>query len=157
MKTLKKSSSVVKINRRIDIEEIKDTDFAYYFDIKEINTDGTVENIITNGVTSIENLISVNKMEKISEKISVSKMYEGIAYVVAIKKDDFKQVLNDEKHITEVVKEVNKVNLPISDEYMLVLWNNGSFKIMDLNYNFISIPISFNYIYGLSRRNVTIK
>ena len=54
MKKLVESKSVVEINRRIEIEEINGTDFAYYVDTKEIKTNGVFEKKIQKGVTSME-------------------------------------------------------------------------------------------------------
>lgn len=140
--------TIIKTNRRIDIEKIEGTDFAYYTDIREINTDGNVEVKTYQGITSLENLKSVKGLEKIKDKVSVPKMYEGYACVAAINKQNFKEVLSGEKHISEVVEDISTLTFPISNNYLLVLWNWRSYKIADLNYDFISIPIHLNYMNG---------
>lgn len=56
MKKLIEIETIIKTNRRIDIEKIEETDFAYYTDTREINTDGTVETKVDKRITSLENL-----------------------------------------------------------------------------------------------------
>lgn len=150
MKKLVESKSVVEINRRIEIEEINGTDFAYYVDTKEIETNGVFEKKIQKGVTSMENLKVVKEMEKINDIVVAPKMYEKDAIIVAIAKKDFQQVLNGEKHITDIIEntQINDLSFPISNDYMLVLWNWKSYKIADLFYNFIPLPIHLNYMNG---------
>lgn len=150
MKKLVESKSVVEINRRIEIEEINRTDFAYYVDTKEIETNGVFEKKIQKGVTSMENLKAVKEMEKINDIVVAPKMYEKDAIIVAIAKKDFQQVLNGEKHITDIIEntQINDLSFPISNDYMLVLWNWKSYKIADLFYNFIPLPIHLNYMNG---------
>lgn len=150
MKKLVESKSVVEINRRIEIEEINGTDFAYYIDTKEIETNGVFEKKIQKGVTSMENLKAVKEMEKINDIVVAPKMYEKDAIIVAIAKKDFQQVLNGEKHITDIIEntQINDLSFPISNDYMLVLWNWKSYKIADLFYNFIPLPIHLNYMNG---------
>lgn len=69
---------------------------------------------------------------------------------MAIAKKDFQQVLNGEKHITDIIEntQINDLSFPISNDYMLVLWNWKSYKIADLFYNFIPLPIHLNYMNG---------
>lgn len=146
MKKLIETESVVKTKRRIDIEKIEGTDFAYYVDTRDINTDGTIETKVDKGITSLENLKSVKELEKIEDKVSAPKMYEGYACVAAINKQNFKDVLIGKKHIPEVIEDVGTLSFPISNDWLLVLWNWGSYKIADLNYDFIPIPIHLNYM-----------
>lgn len=148
MKKLIETESVVKTKRRIDIEKIEGTDFAYYVDTRDINTDGTIETKVDKGITSLENLKSVKELEKIEDKVSAPKMYEGYACVAAINKQNFKDVLIGKKHIPEVIEDVGTLSFPISNDWLLVLWNWGSYKIADLNYDFIPIPIHLNYMNG---------
>lgn len=148
MKKLIEIETIIKTNRRIDIEKIEGTDFAYYTDTREINTDGNVEVKTYHGITSLENLKSVKGLKKIADKVFAPKMYEGYACVAAINKQNFKDVLIGKKHISEVIEDVSTLSFPISNDWLLVLWNWGSYKIADLNYDFISIPIHLNYING---------
>ena len=148
MKKLIETETVIKTKRRIDIEKIEGTDFACYVDTREINTDGIVELKVDKGITSLENLKSVKGLEKIEDKVSAPKMYEGYACVAAINKQNFKDVLIGKKHISEVIEDVSNLSFPISNDWLLVLWNWGSYKIADLNYDFISIPIHLNYMNG---------
>lgn len=148
MKKLIETESVVKTKRRIDIEKIEGTDFAYYVDTRDINTDGTIETKVDKGITSLENLKSVKGLEKIEDKVFAPKMYEGYACVAAIHKQNFTDVLIGKKHISEVIEDVSILSFPISNDWLLVLWNWGSYKIADLNYDFIPIPIHLNYLNG---------
>ena len=148
MKKLIETETVIKTKRRIDIEKIEGTDFACYVDTREINTNGIVELKVDKGITSLENLKSVKGLEKIEDKVSAPKMYEGYACVAAINKQNFKDVLIGKKHISEVIEDVSNLSFPISNDWLLVLWNWGSYKIADLNYDFISIPIHLNYMNG---------
>ena len=148
MKKLIETETVIKTKRRIDIEKIEGTDFACYVDIREINTDGIVETTVDKGITSLENLKAVKGLEKIEDKVSAPKMYEGYACVAAINKQNFKDVLIGKKHISDVIEDVSNLSFPISNDWLLVLWNWGSYKIADLNYDFISIPIHLNYMNG---------
>lgn len=148
MKKLIETETVVKTKRRIDIEKIEGTDFVCYVDTREVNTDGTVETKEYKGITSLENLKSVKGLEKIEDKVSVPKMYEGYACVAAINKQNFKDVLIGKKHISEVIEDVSKLSFPISNDWLVILWNWKSYKIADLNYDFIPIPIHLNYMNG---------
>ena len=150
MKKLIETETVVKTKRRIDIEKIEGTDFAYYVDTRDINTDGTLETKEYKGVTSLENLKTVKKMEKINDIVVAPKMYEKDAIIVAIDKKDFQQVLNGKKHITDIIEntQINDLSFPISNNYMLILWNWKSYEIADLFYNFIPLPIKLNYMNG---------
>ena len=148
MKKLIETETVIKTKRRIDIEKIEGTDFACYVDTREINTDGIVETTVDKGITSLENLKAVKGLEKIEDKVSAPKMYEGYACVAAINKQNFKDVLIGKKHISDVIEDVSNLSFPISNDWLLVLWNWGSYKIADLNYDFISIPIHLNYMNG---------
>lgn len=135
----------IKVNRTIEMEEIDKTDFIFYVDTKNIDTNGKIETQIIKGITSKENLKLVKGLDKINNIIYAPKMYKNAAIVMAIKKDNFKLVLSGKKYINEIIEEPNKIEYPIPENYMLVLWNWLSYTIMDLNYNFISIPISFGY------------
>jgi len=150
MKKLVESKSVVEINRRIEIEEINGTDFAYYIDTKEIETNGVLEKKIKKGVTSMENLKAVNGMDSINDVVFAPKMSDEKAIIVPILKNDFQKVLNGEKHITEIIEntKMNDISFSMVDDYMFVLWNWQSYKIADLFYKFISLPIKFGYMFG---------
>lgn len=148
MKKLIETETVVKTKRRIDIEKIEGTDFVCYVDTREVNTDGTLETKEYKGITSLENLKSVKGLEKIEDKVFAPKMYEGYACVAAIHKQNFTDVLIGKKHISEVIEDVSILSFPISNDWLLVLWNWGSYKIADLNYDFIPIPIHLNYLNG---------
>lgn len=148
MKKILENDVVIKTHRTIEMEEIEGTDFAYYKDIREIDKNGEKSVETYSGVTSIENIKSVNGLKNISNTVVAPKMYEQEAIVALVSKENFKCVLNGEKHIVDVIENINKKNFPISEDYMIVLWNVGSYKIADLHYNFISIPISLGYIDG---------
>lgn len=139
---------VVKTHRVIEAQEIPGTDFVYYEDIKEINKNGEKHTEKNTGFTSKENIASVSELNPISWKIKAPKMYDKMATIAAIKKSNFNSVLKGKKHITEVIEPANEISYPVTEDYMLVLWNGASHKIANLNYDFISIPISFGYIDG---------
>lgn len=76
-------------------------------------------------------------------------MYEEIAKVAAIDKNDFQNILNGSMFIEDAVKCLNNIDdFMNKDKYILVLWNWLSYEIADLNYNFISTPISLDYMNG---------
>lgn len=137
---------VVKTHRVIEAQEIPGTDFVYYEDIKEINKNGKEHTEKNTGFTSKENILAVSELNPISWKIKAPKMYDNIATIAAIKKSNFNSVLKGKKHITEVIEPANEISYPVTEDYMLVLWNGASHKIANLNYDFIPIPISFGYI-----------
>lgn len=139
---------VVKTHRVIEAQEIPGTDFVYYEDIKEINKNGKEHTEKNTGFTSKENILAVSELNPISWKIKAPKMYDNIATIAAIKKSNFNSVLKGKKHITEVIEPANEISYPVTEDYMLVLWNGASHKIANLNYDFIPIPISFGYIDG---------
>lgn len=139
---------VIKTHRTIETQEIPGTDFVYYEDINEIYKNGEKHTEIKKGFTSKDNILSISELKPISWKVNAPKMYDKIATVAAIRKSEFRKVLNGEKHITEVIETTDNVSYPVPDDYILVLWNLASHKIADLNYNFIPIPIQFGYISG---------
>ena len=134
-------------HRTINTEEIKGTDFVFYEDIREVNENGNENFYIKRhkGVTSKENIEAVTGMDDIDDIVKTPKMYEGKAIVAVISKDDYQKLMNGELHITEVVQYLKNIDYS-EDKYILVLYNWMSYKIADLNYNFISIPISFDFI-----------
>ena len=138
----------IKVHRNIEFEKIKDTNFIFYKETTIKGVNGNVSKIVNTGVTLYENINSVSELSNISDIIPVPKMYSGIAYVAGIKKDEYKLCMQGKKHITEVINKLKVDNIDDLDDYILVLWNPGSHKIMDLNYNFISIPIEMDYING---------
>lgn len=137
--------------RSVNIEEIEGTDFVYYEDERSINEDGNSYIEKYKGITSKENIdeYKLKGLDFIKDIVKAPKMYEKKAVVAAIDKDDFKYVLNGNMHISDAIQNLKNTDDFINNEkYMLVLWNWQSHKIADLNYNFISIPISFGYIDG---------
>ena len=148
MKMIMQTDVVIKTHRMIEIEEIEGTDFAFYTDTRNIDTNGEKRIEVIKNITSMENLISVKGLDKINDVVSAPKMYEGKAVIVAIHKDNFKLVLEGKKHITDVVEKLSAKSYPIPEDYMLALWNWGSYKLADLSYDFISLPIAFGYIDG---------
>lgn len=139
---------VVKTHRVIETQEIPGTDFVYYEDLKEINKNGEEYTEKNTGFTSKENILSVSELNPIPWKIKAPKMYEKVAVIAAIKKYNFNDVLKGKKHITEVIESIDKMSYPVPEDYMLVLWNGASYKVANLNYDFIPIPIQFGYIDG---------
>lgn len=148
MKKILENDVIIKTHRIIEIEEIEGTDFVFYKDTRDIDKDGEKSVEVYKGITSIENINSVNGLKSISNIVVAPKMYESEAIVAAISKENLQCVLNGEKHIADVVENVNGKDYPFPENYILVLWNVGSYKIADLHYNFISIPINFGYIDG---------
>lgn len=137
--------STLITHRTINTEEIKGTDFVLYEDIREVNENGKSYIKRHKGITSKENIESVTGMDDINDIVKTPKMYEGKAIVAVISKDDYQKLMNGELHITEVVQYLKNIDYS-EDKYILVLYNWMSYKIADLNYNFISIPISFDFI-----------
>lgn len=137
---------VIKTHRTIEIEKIEGTDFAFYMDTREIDENGKKSVTVYKNVTSIENINAVKGLQNISNQVAAPNMYRGTAIVAAIRKDNFKALLNGNKEIMEVIKYLDDVNYPVSDDYVLVLWSIGSYKIADLHYNFISIPIRMEHV-----------
>lgn len=148
MKKLMEWTVTVKTNRKINVEEIEGTDFAFYEDVREIDTDGEKEVKIIKGVTSKENLNKVQGLDFINDVVYAPKMYDKKAVVATIKKSDFNLVLKGKKHISEAIDWQCLVRLPTSEDCMMVLWNSSSHTIADLNYNFIPIPIRLGYMDG---------
>lgn len=137
--------STIITHRTINTEEIEGTDFVFYEDRREVNDDGNIYTRIYIGATSKENIESVTGLNNINDNIKAPKMYEGKANIVAIDKDDYQKVMNGDIHITDTIRYLKDIDYS-DDKYILVLWNWGSYKVADLNYKFISIPINFGYI-----------
>jgi len=148
MKNLMEYTATIQTERKLNIHEIEGTDFAFYEDVREIDTDGKKEIKTYTGVTSIKNLQETKELERVNRYVHAPKMYEEKAYVVPIKKMDFDLVLKGNRHITTVIGESTAIGYPLPEDTILALWNCGSYTIADLNYNFISIPIRFDYIDG---------
>lgn len=137
--------------RTVNIEEIEGTDFVYYEDVRSINEDGNFYVKRYKGITSKENVneYKLKGLDFINDTVKSPKMYEKKAMVAAIDREDFEHVIHGYKHITDVIQYLKDIDDFMNNEkYILVLWNWMSNKIADLNYNFISIPISFGYIDG---------
>ena len=132
----------IKIERTIDVEKIENTDFYFYKDTRVI--DDNISYMF--GATIKDNINKVNGLDKISNEIPASRMYAGKAYIVMISNDNLSNVVNGKKHITDK-DVVEMVKYPLPDNYKLILWNPSAFEIADLNYNFIPLPITFDYFY----------
>lgn len=145
-------TTTTKITHRIvKTKELEGTDFVYYEDIRNINEDGNSYIKQYKGITSKENIdiCNLKGLDFIENTVKAPKMYEEIAKVAAINKNDFQNVLNGSMFIEDVVKHLKNIDdFMNKDKYILVLWNWLSYKIADLNYNFISTPISLDYING---------
>lgn len=148
MKKIFEKDIVIKTHRIIEIKEIEGTDFSFYRDVRDIDKNDEKSAEVYKGITSMENINSVNGLKRISNTVVTPKMYQGEAIVAIITQDNFDCVLNGSKHITEVIEYPYDKDYYIPDNYILVLWNVGSHRIADLHYNFISIPISIGYIDG---------
>lgn len=148
MKKIFEDNVIIKTHRTIEIEEIEGTDFAFYTDTRNIDKNGEKSIVMCRNITSIENIKAVKGLQDISNQVVASNMYQGKTIVAAMSKDNFKAVLDGDKHITEVIEYLDGKDYPIPDDYMFVLWNVGSHRIADLHYKFISIPISIGYIDG---------
>lgn len=137
--------------RTVNIEEIEGTDFVYYEDVRSINEDGNSYVERYKGITSKENVneYKLKGLDFIDDTVKAPKMYEKKAMVAAIDREDFDHVIHGDMHVTDAIKYLKDIdNFMNNEKYMLILWNWMSHKIADLNYNFISIPISFGYIDG---------
>lgn len=131
----------VKTSRRIEIEEIKGTDFVFFKETKWIDKEGKREKKISVGVTTKENVEKVNELSQISLNVPAPKMYETTAQVVMIRDDLLERARKGNVRIEKVVE---KVQYPLPDHYQLYLWNVGAWQLANLNYEFISMPITFD-------------
>lgn len=66
-------------------------------------------------------------------------------YFMAIKNEDMEAVIGCEKHITEVVKPVMAENID-SDDFDFYIFISATHQLMDLNFNFVSLPIQMDYV-----------
>lgn len=148
MKKIMEYTATIQTERKLNIHEIEGTDFAFYEDILTSDSNGDKNTTIYKGVNSLKKLNKIKGFDAIERYVHAPKMYEEKAYVVPIKKMDFDLVLKGKRHITTVIGDPTAIEYPLPEDTMLALWNYGSHTIADLNYNFISIPIRFDYIDG---------
>lgn len=148
MKKIMDLEMVVKTKRTIEVEEIEGTNFVFYIDRRIIDENGKKEEIVLKGITSKENVKETKDLDGISHSVYSPKMYGKKAYIMGIHKDKFKLVLEGKEHISYVVENIDINDLSIFENYMVVLWNESSFELADLSYNFIPTPISFGYSNG---------
>ena len=139
----------VETKRKIKTVPITGTKLVKWYETKTTKCGRKTNSVRTCGITSNENINLVNGLDCISGKIKADNMYEGYAYVMAIKKENYKKVCSGIKHITDdgMLQNINSSNID-SDEYMLLLWNVGSYRIADLNHNILALPIMYGYIDG---------
>lgn len=155
METIYEFDSTVITHRKICISRIENTDFAFYEDKRtlfiplssNICKNGIESHEIYKGITSIENIKKVRDLNPIDLHVHAPKMYKKTAVVAVIKKDILKKVRSGMIHICDAIEYPNDVDYS-DDVYIPVLWNYATYKITDLRYNFISIPIHFSYIDG---------
>lgn len=142
----------IKTKRKIETEEIANTDFVYYRDYKSvISTENPGREIRVNiGITSKANLLTVKGLEPIQDVVSAPKMFESKAQVVAIRNENYAALINGKKHLSYVVEQLDESNVYGRDtkNYKLVLYNWECYRIADLQHNLISIPITMSYIDG---------
>lgn len=147
MKTVYEFDSTLITHREIHVNNIENTDFVFYEDVRDVVNNGSMSKKICKGITSVKNIQRVKGLNPIDIYVNAPRMYGKHAVVTAIKKETFERVKAGLVYILDAIEEINDVNY-LDDKYMIVLWNWESHKIADLNYNFISIPITFNYIDG---------
>lgn len=149
MEKYKEFSSVVKTTRTIEIEEIEGTNLVYYRDCSHSEREDGSEKVTraSYGVTLKDNLEKVQGMRPITEKVSAPRMHEGYAYVRFISDEDFALMKQGELPFYDAVTDVPKPG-PDVPAGRLVLWNESSYELADLDQKFISVPIAFDYSKG---------
>lgn len=152
METVFEKDKIVSTKRIIKTEQIYGTNLVKYMDIKITSMDNEAEKETSSfGITSLENIQSIKDFETVSRNVSTPKAYQGKSAPVAITEENYKKLMDGEIHITDAVKDIEK-----DDELengKLFLFNWGSHKLLDLNGEFVSIPITLSYMEGLDNEN----
>lgn len=135
-----KNMETIKIRewREVDVEEIPDTDFAYFFE----KWDGKIDN---SGVTSIENIIATMEYKTfVSEDISLPN--GNPARVLAVKKADLQAVMADKKYGFEDIQNIWKnANSYIKYHYQFLMTISFYYMICKIILWLISLEITFQF------------
>lgn len=136
-----------KIESILTTKEIEGTRFSKWYMEKTEVEDGLEKKECFCGITTTDILEKHTGVKVPICHFECEMLYNKSGVIAAILKTDFEKVLKAELYITDVIKEVSSKNIDNSD-YMFVIWNSGSHKVMSLDEKFISLPIHFNYIDG---------
>lgn len=137
MKQVIEKDIIVKFHRVTEVEPIEGTDFAFYTDTREMESDGVKRAETSKGITSMDNIRSVQSMDKIDNEVIVDGMYKRRAIVAAISKENFQKAKDGLADVAEVVEYPYVSGYELPKEYVLVLWNKVSHQIRDLQYQLI--------------------
>lgn len=139
-------------------EDIIDTAFVKWFSDSTIEINNNSKKLLQKcGVCLKSTFESWNSIDNLPITFPVPCMYQGMGYVVAIRNDNMQDVMLCKKHITDIVEQVSIDNIN-SKEYTFYIFNSGSHELMDLNFNYISIPIYMDPTFTLlTNKNFDLK
>lgn len=126
-------------------KEIPGTDFSKWYMDKTIEADGKISQSKHCGIARTKDLEQWNSVVTPDWKIKVEKTYQKYAVAAAISKVNYKKMRKAELHVSEVIEAVTCDNID-SDDYLLFLWNVGSYQLLDFNEEFVEYPILIDYI-----------
>lgn len=133
-------------------KEIPGTEFSKWYMEKTVEADGKTTQSQYCGIGRTKDLEQWNSVEAPGWNINVEKAYRNHAVPAAISKVKYEKMRKAELHITEVVEGVTCDNID-SDDYLLFLWNVGSYQLLDFHEEFVEYPIRIDYIDFVSNAN----
>lgn len=135
--------------RSIDVEPFFN-EIVKVTDTFVITTNGVTKTVTNVIFTTMDNVEKVQGLERISTDIYVEGIYQNKATLCMISKSDWNLLFQAKVHISDIVKDMN-VDVFNEDDYMMVLFDYGSYELLDLNKEYIPIPIHINYEIGNGR------
>lgn len=148
MNRIFEKEKTVRTKRTIEVEEIENTNLVKFLDKIEMIRDGEpTKETCTFGVTSLENIESVKNFESIKLNVFTPKAYQEESTCVVITDENYNMLMNGNIHIADAINDINKES--DLNKGKLFLFNWGSHKLLDLNGEFLSIPIPISYMDSL--------
>ena len=126
---------------------IEGTNFVKWYATKIEEINGVVETKKYCGVCESEVFDNHNSVTSISNHIAIKEFYRQQGAFAVIHKSELEKVMNCEKYISEVIEQLSVDNID-DPNYEIVIWGYGAHQLMNLNKEFIPVPIHFDYLNG---------
>lgn len=97
------------------------------------------------GICTVTSFDALSGVEFPKNGMLIGDVHSSFGYFMAIEQEDMVAVMRCEKHITDVLKPIMSENID-SDKYDFYIFISATHQLMDLNFNFVSLPIQMDYV-----------
>lgn len=134
-----------KITRRkVQLEDYKG--FVKVKDTREVETNGVKKEITNVFLTSKDKVENIEGLKPISKEIYVKGLYQNKAEALLLSKENYNKLLHAEMHVSDENVFENYKEGYSEEDYDLVLWNWGSYELLDLDLNHLPVAVHCSYM-----------